>query len=214
MLYLEEKKKMCEIVKTMFDRFETNAAGGNLSLKINDEHIIMTPTLMSQNYLCNLSPFQILVVDSELNIIEGQGNLTREINMHMAIYKQNPDIKSVIHAHAKDSMLWASMGKNMPNITEATQKVGEIKCLDYRPATTPELAEEVRKYVESRGADIPLAILLERHGALIADKSLEKAYDMVERLEYNADVAYKMLLLSRLGEDIKFDKDYAYNTEE
>lgn len=214
MLYLEERRKMCETVKTMFDRFETNAAGGNLSLKVNDEHFIMTPTLMSQKYLCDLSPFQILVVDSDLNIIEGEGRLTREINMHMAVYKQNPEIKSVIHAHAKESMFWASLGRDMPNITEATQKLGEIKCLDYEPATTAELAESVRKYVEHRKGDIPLAVLLERHGLIVADKSLEKAYDMVERLEYNADVAYKMWVLSKLGEEVGFTKDYAYNTEE
>ncbi|MFD1449655.1 MULTISPECIES: class II aldolase/adducin family protein [Oceanobacillus] len=215
MLYSEERKKMCEIVKTMFDRFQTNAAGGNLSLKVSDEHFIMTPTLMSQNYRCDLSPFQILVVDKELNIIEGEGRLTREINMHMACYEENPAINCVIHAHAKESMVWASMGKDMPNITEATQKIGDIPCLDYRPATSPELAALVRETIAERDADkIPAGLLLERHGLVVADKSLEKAYDMVERIEYNAYVAYKMYLLSKVGENIDFQKDYHYNLDE
>lgn len=215
MLYAEERKTMCEIAKTMFDRFQTNAAGGNLSLKVSDEHIIMTPTLMSQNYRCNLSPFQILVVDKDLNIIEGEGRLTREINMHMACYEENPAIHCVIHAHAKESMVWASMGKEMPNITEATQKLETIPCLDYQPATSPELAAAVKAFVAERNPDkIPAALLLERHGTLILDKSLEKAYDMVERLEYNAYVAYKMLLLSRAGEEIPMQKAYDYNVDE
>ncbi|AKG73488.1 class II aldolase/adducin family protein [Salinicoccus halodurans] len=213
MLYAEERKKMCATVKIMFDRFQTNAAGGNLSLKVNDDHIIMTPTLMSQNYLCDLSPFQILVVDKDLNIIEGEGRLTREINMHMACYEENPDIKCVIHGHAKESMVWASIGENMPNVTEATQKLGEIKCLDYKPATTPELAESVRSYIKTRDS-LPVALLLERHGILIMDKSIEKAYDMVERLEYNAYVSYKMHVLSILGEEVSLEKQHEYNTTE
>lgn len=213
MLYLEERMKMCTIVKMMFDRFQTNAAGGNLSLKVSEEHIIMTPTLMSQNYHCDLSPFQILVIDKDLNIIEGEGSLTREINMHMACYEEDPEIKCVIHGHAKESMVWASMGRNMPNVTEATQKLGEIKCLEYKPATTEELAKSVKNYMEKRDK-LPVAILLERHGVLIADKSLEKAYDMVERLEYNAYVSYKLHLLSILGEKVVLEEQYEYNTTE
>ena len=49
----------------MYDRKFTNAAGGNVSIKVSDDHFIMSPTLMSQNYLCDLNPEQILVIDKE-----------------------------------------------------------------------------------------------------------------------------------------------------
>ncbi|GAY76658.1 class II aldolase/adducin domain protein [Sporolactobacillus inulinus] len=104
MLYESERKDLCTVVKTMFDRFETNAAGGNVSVRINDDHIIMTPTLMSQQKLCDLTPYDILVVTMDEEIVEGDGKLTREINMHMACYKQNKKIGCVIHAHPRDSL--------------------------------------------------------------------------------------------------------------
>ena len=44
MMYKKEREELCEVVKLMFDRKLTNAAGGNVSVKINDEHIIMTPS--------------------------------------------------------------------------------------------------------------------------------------------------------------------------
>ena len=73
MLYQKEREEMCEVVKAMFDRDLTNAAGGNLSERMNENHFIMTPTLMAQQKLCRLEPEDILVVDKELNIIEGRG---------------------------------------------------------------------------------------------------------------------------------------------
>ena len=54
LLYQEEREQLAEIVKKMFSRYETNTAGGNVSVRINDQHIIMTPTHMSQKYHCDI----------------------------------------------------------------------------------------------------------------------------------------------------------------
>lgn len=200
MLYEAERKDLCTIMKTMFDRFETNAAGGNVSVRMNDEHIIMTPTLMSQQKLCNLNPYDILVVDMNEEIVEGDGKLTREINMHMACYKESKKIGCVIHAHPRDSLFFATLGIDLPNLTEATQKLGRIPTLDYRPATTIELANIVGEHIQSLGEDVvPKACLLNSHGILITDKTLHKAYDMLERIEYNAYIAEKALIFDKLG---------------
>ena len=72
MLYYGERVKLCKFIKKMYDRKFTNAAGGNVSIKVSDDHFIMSPTLMSQNYLCDLNPEQILVIDKEKNIIDGR----------------------------------------------------------------------------------------------------------------------------------------------
>ncbi|WP_017550157.1 class II aldolase/adducin family protein [Heyndrickxia coagulans] len=200
MLYEAERRDLCTVVKTMFDRFNTNAAGGNVSVRMNGKHIIMTPTLMSQEKLCNLEPYQILVVDMNENIVEGDGRITREINMHMACYHENESIGCVLHAHPKESFVFATLGMDMPNLTEATQKLGKIPTLEYRPATTVELAEIVRKHMISLGEKVtPAAMLLNKHGILITDETLHKAYDMLERIEYNAYVASKALVFEKLG---------------
>lgn len=201
MLYFEERKELCKYVKLMFDRKFTNTAGGNVSVKVNNQHYIMTPTLMSQKYHCELDPEQIIVLDHNEEIIEGDGKKTREINMHMACYRENPNINSVIHAHALDSMFFASIGLDMANITEASHKLGEIKCLEFRPATTPELADVVRKQV-IKDQQVPKAYLLNKHGVLIMGENLEKTYDMLERLEWNANIAFKYMVFDKLGIDM------------
>ena len=65
MLYYEERVKLTKFVKTMYDRKFSNEAGGNVSVKVSDKHFIMTPTLASQNFLWDLRPEQILVIDKE-----------------------------------------------------------------------------------------------------------------------------------------------------
>ncbi|MTW85983.1 hypothetical protein F3157_09970 [Virgibacillus dakarensis] len=215
MLFQKEREHLADVVKKMFNRYETNTAGGNVSVRMNDEHIIMTPTLMSQEHHCDLSPYQTLVVDMDENVVEGDGRITREINMHMACYKLNREIGCVLHGHALNSMVFATMGMDMPNLTEATQKLGEIKCLDFAPATSEELAEKVRSYIESKGPDAVLnAILLNKHGVLITDKNLTKAYDIMGRLEYNAYIAEKALLFDKLGIQKIDSKGHDYNLEE
>ncbi|RSL33941.1 hypothetical protein D7Z54_07430 [Salibacterium salarium] len=215
MLYQKERNQLADVVKKMFDRYETNTAGGNVSVRMNEEHIIMTPTLMSQEHHCNLSPYQILVVDMDENIIEGDGRITREINMHMACYKQNEEIGCVLHGHALHSLVFATMGMDMPNLIEATQKLGKIKCLDYAPATSPELADKVKNHLESNDSQtVTNAILLNKHGVVITDKNLTKAYDIMGRLEYNAYIAEKVLLFDQLGISPIDKKEHQFNLEE
>ena len=58
-LFEREREDMAKIVQLIFERKNTNVAGGNFSFKTTDktgkEYIIMTPTMMSQAYLGHLS---------------------------------------------------------------------------------------------------------------------------------------------------------------
>ncbi|BCU81333.1 L-fuculose-phosphate aldolase [Polycladomyces abyssicola] len=216
MLYFEERKDLCEVARMMFDRLLTNAAGGNISVKMSDSRFIMTPSLMSQQKFCRLKPEEILVVDSNGNILEGDGQLTREFNMHMAAYDAMPDAGAVIHAHPKESMVFASLGLEMPHMCEATRKLGEIRTLEYAPATSKDLADRVYAYLRSRAGDIPVATLLREHGILVIDKTLRKAYDMLERIEFNAYVNIQAKLFELMGA-VKGDNhvhSFSYHSEE
>ena len=110
----------------------------------------MTPTMMSEAYLGEISPAQVLVVEPRTRrIVDGVGHLTREINMHEAMYETNPAIKAVLHAHAPNAMFWATTGLPMPNLTEATAKVKEIPVMDFEPNCSEELAELTSDYVKT-----------------------------------------------------------------
>lgn len=191
MMYEKERQKICETVKLMFDRKLTNIAGGNVSMRVSDEHILMTPTLMSEEKHCVLKNEEVLVVDMNFNIIEGEGKLTRESNMHMGIYKLIPEVNAVIHSHPRESLVFSCLGIPMPSMTEATDKFGEIDTLPYAPACTQELADTVVSYFSTKKDEIKkhgLVALIRKHGIIIADKNIVKALDDLERVETNAYV--------------------------
>lgn len=208
-LFEEERRDLAEAVKLTFHRKNTNTAGGNFSFKTQDtngkEFLIMTPSMMSEAYYGIISASQVLVVDLETEeVVSGEGDLTREINMHFACYQTNPDIKCVFHAHAPNAMFWATSHLDMPNLTEATQKVEYIKVLDFAPNTTPELAEIVRKELK-KDQRLPKEYLLDSHGVLVLTsgsdgmEALHKALQIIDTVEWNAEIAYKQTVFQKLG---------------
>lgn len=208
-MFEEERKALAEVVELTYYRKNTNTAGGNFSFKTTDtegrEYLIMTPSLMSEVYHGKLSPSQILVVDPETwEVYAGEGELTREINMHTAAYKANPDIKCVFHAHAPNAMFWATSHLDMPNLTEATQKVKYIKVLDFEPNCSPELATLVSDEIK-KDNELPKQYLLDSHGVLILTpggdgvEALYKAISILDTVEWNAEIAYKQTIFQRLG---------------
>lgn len=236
MIFEQERNDMARVVKVIFERKNTNVAGGNFSFKTTDEQgkefIIMTPTMMSEAYLGDISPAQVLVVDYETRcVIDGVGQLTREINMHKAVYDSNPKIKAVLHAHAPQAMFWATSGIPMPNLTEATQKVHAVPVMEFAPNCSEELAAITSDYIQKNQLSLPHMLLLDSHGVLIntpgetGSQAIHKALQILDTVEWNAEIAYKQSIFQAIGlldgfyskgkkigtlEDIK-DKKALYN---
>lgn len=210
MIFEREREDLAHIVRVIFQRKNTNVAGGNFSFKTTDkdgkEYIIMTPTMMSEAYLGELSPAQILVVEPHTRkIIDGVGKLTREINMHEAIYDANPEIRAVLHAHAPNAMFWATSGLPMPNLTEATQKIAGVPVMPFEPNCSEELAEITSTYVKEHDLKLPHMLLLDSYGVLInaggesGIEAIHKALQILDTVEWNAEIAYKQAIFQAVG---------------
>lgn len=208
-IFEKERQKLADAVKLTYYRKNTNTAGGNISFKTTNkngkEYIIMTPSMMSEAYHGILSASQILVIDAEKQKkIAGEGNVTREFNMHLAAYEANSEIKCVFHAHSPNAMFWATSHLNMPNITEATQKVQAIEVTNFAPNTTQELADIVKKEI-GKDSRLPKEYLLDSHGVLILTpggdgiEALNKALQIIDCVEWNAEIAYKQTIFQKLG---------------
>jgi L-fuculose-phosphate aldolase len=205
MMFEEERIDLAHTVKKMFDRKNTNVAGGNMSIKLFDEeqhpYILITPTFMSETYYSELHPAQILVVDALTGEkIDGVGIVTREINLHEEAYNAHPGIRCVYHSHAEESMFWATAGINMPNVTEATRELGEIRVLPFAPATSQKLANVVHENLLQIGDKaMENVFLLDSHGIVITSTDLHIAARILETLEWNAKIAYQQTIFIKLG---------------
>lgn len=187
--YLEMRREMCIVAKNMWDRRLTNAAGGNFAVKVDENRVLITPSLMSEQKHCVLEPEDILLIDYEQNILEGHGKLSREGDMHISLLRDFKNIGATIHAHPFYCMPFVAQAKPIPNVTEATMGRGEVGCIPFTKAYTPELALNVAKYFEEHrelAERKPIGVILPLHGVVVSGPSIYGAYSMLERIECDA----------------------------
>ncbi len=182
----EIKKQICDIGKRIYNRGMVAANDGNISVKISDNEFLCTPTGVSKGFM---TPDYICKVDAEGNVISANGNFrpSSEIKMHMRVYKQRPDVKSVVHAHPiyATSFAIAGIPLTQPIMPEAVIALGCVPIADYGTPSTEEIPDAVEKYLQHFDA-----VLLANHGALTYSDNLLSAYHKMESLEFYAELLY------------------------
>jgi len=109
-----ERKHREEIVRygrTLHERGLVAAMDGNLSVRLKDEQILVTPTCVSKG---NMRSADMVVVDMEGQRVSGRRNVTSEIGMHLLIYRMRPDIQAIVHAHPPTATGFAAAGIALP----------------------------------------------------------------------------------------------------
>jgi len=183
------REDMCKVAHYMWDRKLTNAAGGNFAVRTEYNRILVSPSLMSERMFCEMKPEDFILIDYDMNILEGTGKLSRESYMHVLLLKNFKNIGATIHAHPQYCMVYASQSKPIPNVTEATMKRGMVECIPYTKAYTKELHEEIYKHWDSRrelAETYPIAAIMPLHGVVVSGPDLHSAYSMLERIEQDA----------------------------
>lgn len=192
MAYIEyeyERLKLASFMKLLFDRKLTNAAGGNAAMRLDENMILVTPSMMSEHKHCVINPEDILLCDYDLNILGGEGVPSRECRMHAMLLKNIPEIGAVIHAHPEYTMVYVSAQKVIPSVTEATQKMGDCLLIEQAKAYSEDLAENVYNFFKDKRDKLKvsgLCGLLPLHGTVAVGKNLEQAFSVVERIECDA----------------------------
>lgn len=189
MQFYEERKKLAKTMKLLWDRKLTNAAGGNAAVRVAENRIIITPSMMSEHKHCEIGADNILLCDYDLNVLEGTGVLSRESRMHAMLLKNIPEIGAVIHAHPEYTMVYVAARKPIPSVTEATQKMGDCQLIAQAKAYSQDLAENVYDFFKDKREQLKktgLCALLPLHGTVAVGKHLEQAFSVVERVECDA----------------------------
>ena len=203
------REKIARFGRMLYERHLTDAAGGNLSARVGDV-LCMSPRYSGSKRQWQLQPEDILVVDMERNILDGEGQISRETNVHFKLYKEFSEHGSaVIHAHAKKLLVFAALGVPLPPVLEATRKFGETPVVAYAPAHSEQLALNVYEAIRGREAVIrkhAAAVLAPWHGVFLMGKDIDAAFDAVERLDTNA---YCIMMGQMLGASPLLEKERA-----
>ena len=193
----QTRRKIAETGKLVFGRHLTDAAGGNISVRVGD-HVCITPRYSGSKRHWQLELNQVLVSDLEGNKFEGDGDISREAKVHYRLYKEFPDGTAVLHSHPRHVMVFVASGQPIEPIFEATLKFGTIPIVkNFAPAHSEKLADFIAEAMQGKEEAIrkyAVAVMAPWHGLFVIGKDLDAAFDLTERIDTNAYA----ILMSRL----------------
>lgn len=182
----EVKNEICEIGKRIYNRGMVASNDGNISVKVGENEFLCTPTGVSKGFM---TPEFICKVDRDGKVIEANPGYkpSSEIKMHLRVYKERPDVMSVVHAHPMYATGFAIAGipLTQPIMPEAIITLGSVPIAEYGTPSTEEIPNAVSKYLPYYDA-----VLLENHGALTYGDSLLNAYHKMESVEFYAQLLF------------------------
>lgn len=175
------REHLCTLGQRMWQRDFCAGCDGNLSLRLDDERLLVTPTGVSKGFM---SPQAMCVTDMRghrLDVHDGSTGVTSEVGLHVAIYAARADVGAVIHAHPPYATAWACTGLPVPGAVhcEAVYFLSEIPVVPYQQQGTPAVGLEAAKRIKPDTT----CLLLANHGAVAFGPNLDAAYHNLEMLE-------------------------------
>jgi L-fuculose-phosphate aldolase len=184
------RQQLLEVCKLVYDRYLTNAAGSNFSVRASENTFYLTPTNNAKNNRLRMSADDLLLVDRDGVILDGKGDLSRSWPTHRRMYLEFEGTNAVIHAHPKMATVFACREKPMEPFLDAMKKYGPIPILPrHLKVDGPEFGQaivDIFRDCEQSFRKHGHAVFYPYHGVLVAAPTLEDAYDLLERIEFNA----------------------------
>jgi L-fuculose-phosphate aldolase len=188
MKFKNERKEVARFMRRLYNRGLTTTSGGNISMRITEELIMITPSATDKG----------MMRWKEVGIMNILGeNLTPELKpsieseMHLSIYRACKEITAIVHAHPLFASCFTAIKSkiNTSLTAEAYAILGNPVIVPYALMGSSDLAKIVSEYVFK--SDI---LLLENHGILTTGTNLLQAFDKIEVLENAA----RMTLITEL----------------
>ncbi len=175
---------ICLLAKSMFDRGLTGGSSGNISARLADDRLLVTPT---GSCFGRLDPGRLAVLDNGQHV-DGDAP-TKEVALHAAFYDTRPT-GAVVHLHSCHSVALSVLPDTdpdnmLPAITAyGVMKLGKVALLPYFMPGDPAMGDAIKGLAGKRSA-----VVLAHHGPVVAGKDIEAACYAMEELEETAKLA-------------------------
>lgn len=173
--------EILKIGRRLHSRGWLAAADGNISYRMSDENILITPTgvhkgFLKENQVCRMT------IDNQIL----SGTPSGERLMHLAVFQNVKLAKAVVHAHPPVATAWTIARPDLKELpadclSEVILAAGRIPFVPYARPGTQQMGDHLVPFLP----DCRL-LILSRHGALAWGETLEEAYNGIERLEHAA----------------------------
>lgn len=209
----KERKQVVKYGKKLLEKGLTTGSGGNISI-LNKEKGLVAISPSGKDYF-QTKVEDIVILDLEGNVVEGDLEPSSEKDMHLIFYKNRKEARAVVHTHSKYATAISSMGWDLKPVHYLIGFAGEdVKCAEYAIYGSKELAENAMEAIKGRNA-----VLLANHGLITLGEDIDDAFSTAEQLEYVSEIYYltktlgepKLLSEDQMEEVMKKFGTYKYN---
>ncbi|MFK8112626.1 MAG: class II aldolase/adducin family protein [Rubripirellula sp.] len=181
------KQDMCEIGRRIYARQYAAANDGNITVRVSENEVLCTPTLQCKGFL---KPDDIALIDMNGKQLAGRKKRSSEALLHLEIYRQREDIKSVVHCHPPHATAFAIAREPIPQcvLPEVEVFLGDVPITKYETPGGQDFADTIIPFVKRTNV-----MILANHGTVSYGESVEQAYWWTEIL----DSYCRMLILAK-----------------
>lgn len=180
----EQRAALLAAAREMAARDLVAGTSGNISARLDRGLYLVTPT--SKPY-ATMSEADLVVVNDDLEPVDGAGVPSSESLLHLAIYQARSDLAAIAHTHSIYASAAAAAGITIPPILDeaVVQLGGPIECAEYGPPASEDLASKAVKALGDRRA-----VLLRNHGVVGGGNAPAEALDVCALVERIAQIYF------------------------
>jgi L-fuculose-phosphate aldolase len=186
----ELREEVARVAKALIRTGLVTGTSGNVSARTPEGNVLVTPSGVDYEVL---GPEDVVLVDLDMNVLEGTLVPSTETPMHTGIYKARQDVDAVVHTHSRFATTLACLGWEIPPVHYMLTTLGPDGRIPLAPYTlygTEELADHAANALGGSH----YACLLRTHGTIAVGESAERAFSRTVVLEEMAEVYYRARL--------------------
>lgn len=178
----EVRKEIVDFGKALYQRRLITGMSGNISGRLDDEAIIITPSGHCKGNMREFDLIRMLIKDGK---VTAGGKPSMETPFHLAFYRSRKDVGGVVHAHPLHCTILACSGRTVrTDLTpEGLLYLGKVAFVPYATPGTKELAENLEAVMLAHNS-----FIMENHGAIAVGKDVAEAYYRLEAMEFLAEM--------------------------
>jgi L-fuculose-phosphate aldolase len=184
------RREIAWVGRLLYERGLIVAGDGNISARLTPDLVLTTPSGACKGML---DPADMVVVDLD-GRVRGEGRKpSTELQMHLAVYANRPDVQAVVHAHPPIAVACTLAGVRMDQcvLPEVIITLGAVPTAPFAMTGTREMYEAIAPFLPYHNA-----LLLTHHGALTVGNTLMQAFHRMEQVEHSAKI---LLAAHQLG---------------
>ena len=173
---------VCDTAKAMADSGLTAGTWGNISGRIDDTYMVITPSGMDYS---KLTADQMVIVNMKTEEYEGNLKPSIEVPLHAKLLLTRPEVGGIVHTHSSKALTVAVTGKGIPPICDDQVSIlgGDVRCAPYTFPGTPSMADSVAEAIKGR-----MGALIANHGSIAMGRDLREALIAATVLEKTAQI--------------------------